>query len=1368
MTLRKDARWARQQLDCDVPALWQRLDRLLTKRAVRDWLSWCRRRKLRDRRAGDNARERGFELAQYLGERCESLNLKYAGIEARYRLFLEQMQTLDDPASIRTAVLTAIADLGASPRLLRGDAKAFARWMGPDALGERIDRMRADIERELIFVLDRLGRLSERLAVDSGGSGREDIRERFDLKKILIPMLAFPGHARVREAALRCARRIHCAAPVEAATERAILQFAYRTALDAQQPVWMQCEALRLIAHRDPAQVVPILTRRIDANAHPDDLFLRRRAVDYCLAAGGDALATLLPRLASDPSDFVRQGIAEALPRLPAADVLNWMSTLLRDRAAPVVAQALCALPLLCARNDAPELRESAQACLEDMLMRADADTFAMRTALRVAGDWPLPHAKTARIRRQEVLARLLARLGDLHRSHPTIAIRRAAAQARERLRMRASEDTLPEIVQSLRLGQRTTLPAGDADPIAIARQLSVAANEDFGFDLEVRPRGGLRVTRDYRWGMRLWRFMHELRHPSTDKRQNHSHVRGRIYRGLIHVPAGKIAEVSRTKVPGEPLHVADEGGWRPWLPLLDQVLSALDQGWPAKPLRIVTSEGVTSVVVPDGFAARLRAKWAISRHFARIAALRNWQDDSPFGPNAYVEELARYGIGLRFEPHASDDGRRDPADPTVLRFFERDLRPAAAALFGVPTLGQPLRDYAQSLHQNDIPQLVAFVLALSAWFYGEHLLLNRLFRRARNAIPLVMGGWGTRGKSGTERIKAGVLAGLGLTVVSKTTGCEAMFLYGRANRPLSEMFLFRPYDKATIWEQARLTRMAAALGADAYLWECMALNPRYVRILQHRWMRDDVSTITNCFPDHEDIQGPAGVDLPVVISEFVPTRGRLVTSEENMRPYLESAARARKTEISHVDWLDAGLLTQDILDRFPYQEHPYNIALVARMYADLGLPRDVSLKEMADHVVPDLGVLKIYPEATIDGRSLEFINGMSANERHGTISNWLRTGMDRHALDRDPEVWTCTVVNNRADRVARSQVFAALLVNDIGADRHVLIGGNLDGLHQFIRSSFDEFMARFDWNDAARDRRSILDGLLRRWRVPRDRGEADARLRAACIGLGMPAHTAGTADDWLKTLSTAGASEAHVSALRAQHDADLREAEVVRGLQDRLQRGDRAQQDIVSALWTLFSARLITVRDYYTKGNTLIRDIAMAAPPGLRIRCMGLQNIKGTGLDFVYRWQAWDRHARLCERMLARQPDVALDAVRTLSASPELGILEYERIAQTIARARGSHVSQSDEYQACLRTLEQQRQESYARIFASAEKKAESRWRRWIVPKAEQLIDGFDAIRRRRTSNRIYRDLIAGRIGSQKAVLLLQGLTQRQKGGWL
>ncbi|MFZ2755080.1 MAG: hypothetical protein WAZ48_16765 [Lysobacteraceae bacterium] len=1396
MSERLSATWIRALLDQDVPPLWCRLDRLQAERTVATYMAWTGRRDIDDTMIGSGGRR--MEFARFLRERCEALSRNYARIELRFRLFLEQSQAIEDPGTLRTAMLAAAADIGASRRQLRGDAKAFSRWMDPDALAERIDRQRADIERELMFVLDRLGRICAGLAKGTGMSESIDVWQSLGLKQTLQPLLAFPGHARVRENALRCVRRILCAAPQDMQAERTMLQFAYRTALDVQQPIWMQFDALELIAYRDPAQVLTILLRRLDADAHPDNLFLRRRALDYGLIAGDEALAELLPRLAADASDYVRQGVAEALPKLPAHWVRALAPALTRDAAPPVAAQALLVLPMLLGsrlpesglsrRQDAADLATFALDLLLDALARIDGDAFTMRTALLVAAEWPLDDANTPEV----AIAKLEAGLTALHQTHPATMLRRAAAEARERLRARVAGWPVPEAVAALPLGERLDLrthdlqgagqhaseqhasgqhapePHSEADPLRLARALSVAARENFGFDLEARPRGW-RIVRDYRWGTRLWRFLHESRHPSTDKRQSYSHLRGRTYRGLLHVPAGRVAEVSRTKVPGEPLHLSEEGGWRPWLPLPDQVLSALDQGWPAKPLRIVTAEGVTSVEIPAPLLARLRAKWAISRDFARIAALRNWTTDSPFGPEAYAEALAEHGIRFGFAPHAGLNGDDDPSDPRLTRFFATGSAAEAAALSAFPVLGEHTRDYVQSLYQNDIPQLVAFVLALSAWFYGQHLHLNRLFRRARNAIPLVMGGWGTRGKSGTERLKAGVLAGLGLTVVSKTTGCEAMFLYGRANRPLSEMFLFRPYDKATIWEQANLTRIAAALGADAYLWECMGLNPRYVRILQQRWMRDDVSTITNCFPDHEDIQGPAGVDLPQVISEFVPTGGRLYTSEENMRPYLEAAARERGTPCAKIDWLEAGLLTNDILDRFPYQEHPYNVALVTRMYTDLGLPRDVVLKEMADHVVADLGVLKIYPEATIDGRRIEFINGMSANERHGTLSNWLRTGMNAHALDTDPELWTCTVVNNRADRVARSQVFAAILVNDIGADRHFLIGGNLDGLHQFIRTSFDEFMGKFDWNDTSRDRRASLDALLRRWRIPRNDSEVLARLRAACTGLGASADRDADSETWLATLTSIKIPDAHIDAVRAQYARDRDDAKAAADLFTRIQSGAEVQPTHMNeVLWALFSARIVTVSDYYTKGNVLIRDVAAAAPPGLRIRCMGIQNIKGTGLDFIYRWQAWDRHARLCERIRARQPEIALEAVRTLASSVELGILEYEHIARAIAETRDSAIAQSDEFQAHLRTLEQNRQSGYAKVFAAAEKKAESRWRRAIVPKIERVIDGFDAIRRRRTANQIYRDLIDGRISSPKAVLLLQGLNQRQKGGWL
>ncbi|MCK7505033.1 MAG: hypothetical protein MZV70_13750 [Desulfobacterales bacterium] len=119
--------------------------------------------------------------------------------------------------------------------------------------------------------------------------------------------------------------------------------------------------------------------------------------------------------------------------------------------------------------------------------------------------------------------------------------------------------------------------------------------------------------------------------------------------------------------------------------------------------------------------------------------------------------------------------------------------------------------------------------------------------------------------------MKSALVNALGFGVLSKTTGCEAMFLHAYPYDTLREMFLFRPYDKATIWEQHNVFGLAGRLEADLMLWECMALSPAYVRILQHGWLKDSISTITNAYPDHEDIQGPAGINIPEVMTDFIP-----------------------------------------------------------------------------------------------------------------------------------------------------------------------------------------------------------------------------------------------------------------------------------------------------------------------------------------------------------------------------------------------------------------------------------------------------------------------------------------------------------------
>ncbi len=132
-------------------------------------------------------------------------------------------------------------------------------------------------------------------------------------------------------------------------------------------------------------------------------------------------------------------------------------------------------------------------------------------------------------------------------------------------------------------------------------------------------------------------------------------------------------------------------------------------------------------------------------------------------------------------------------------------------------------------------------------------------------------------------------------------------------------------------------------------------------------------------------------------MKKFVPKRSQLLTTEHNMYPFLRAAAQSKGSDIIKVEEWESELLPADVLDRFPYEEHPLNIALVLRMADELGLEADYALKEMADRVVPDLGVLKIYPRVNVRGRHLTFINGMSANERHAALANWRRLKMDEY-----------------------------------------------------------------------------------------------------------------------------------------------------------------------------------------------------------------------------------------------------------------------------------------------------------------------------------------------------------------------------------
>jgi poly-gamma-glutamate synthase PgsB/CapB len=723
---------------------------------------------------------------------------------------------------------------------------------------------------------------------------------------------------------------------------------------------------------------------------------------------------------------------------------------------------------------------------------------------------------------------------------------------------------------------------------------------------------------------------------------------------------------------------------------------------------------------------------------------------------------------------------------------------------------------------QNSQAALALFAGGFAALFLAEAFWKRRRLARARARIPLTIGGWGTRGKSGTERLKAALFHGMGYEVFVKTTGCEAMIIHSVPDEPARELFIFRSYDKATIWEMRDTLELAAALGSEVYLWECMALTPSYVELLQKDWMRDDLVTITNAYPDHEDIQGPAGIDIAECVASFIPDGATCVTSEVNFLPLFAETARRRDTRLIASTPREADLIAEDLLALFPYKEHPRNIALVARLAEELGIERSFAIATMAEHVVPDIGVLKAYPPARVRGRTLSFVNGMSANERTGFLNNWTRMGLDAVDLAREPERMVVTVVNNRADRVTRSEVFARILVEDAAADAHLLIGTNLSGLRSYIHHELDAFVKELEVlvEDDLRAPGATqpfvrLGKHLARLRVPHpDWREVRRRLEIYAGGVGLAVVDVGLplleeelvrifAGEALEVATVRAELEAD-SGLRRVFDGALRPArmpaspypEVVGDaspddayghfvaqlaritvharLRARLEDAiGAASPDVAGyhaafrgAYRALFLDSLIVVPDPGERGDAIIDRCARACPPGTTVTVMGIQNIKGTGLDFVYRWLALDHVTRLLAEANGGSAEARMRALRALESFEDHGLLDAGVGAATLGAAPAADLDDAEA--AYRRKVTGKLRRVHAERLAALAHAGGKRWLARVLDRVERWIDPLDSIRRRSHARRVMKDLVARRISHGRAAIEMRRLYDRQKGGWL
>jgi len=324
-------------------------------------------------------------------------------------------------------------------------------------------------------------------------------------------------------------------------------------------------------------------------------------------------------------------------------------------------------------------------------------------------------------------------------------------------------------------------------------------------------------------------------------------------------------------------------------------------------------------------------------------------------------------------------------------------------------------------------PLIILGALALVLIILG--LLEFRYHQLVLSSIPMRIHVNGTRGKSSVTRLIAAGLRAGGKRTFAKTTGTAPRVIDTKGiDRIIHRL------RSPSIGEQVRLLKYFSAEKPDVVVMECMAVQPQYQWISEHQMVKSDIGVITNARPDHLDEMGPTDVDVVKSLCNSVPVDGTLVTAEEKHKNILEKVAEKNGSEFLHSD---EGSITDSELNKFSYIEHPQNIAIALDVCKKMGIKRDVALTGMHS-VKPDLGALIVWKLKGENG-SLQFVNGMAANDPVSTLQIW------KFVIDRYPTTSGSAVFfNSRDDRPLRTNQMLELTFEEIKPEHFIIRGDKI------------------------------------------------------------------------------------------------------------------------------------------------------------------------------------------------------------------------------------------------------------------------------------------------------------------------------------
>ena len=309
-------------------------------------------------------------------------------------------------------------------------------------------------------------------------------------------------------------------------------------------------------------------------------------------------------------------------------------------------------------------------------------------------------------------------------------------------------------------------------------------------------------------------------------------------------------------------------------------------------------------------------------------------------------------------------------------------------------------------------------------------LIESILHRNAISKIPIRVHVNGTRGKSSVTRLIAAGLRSGGIKTFAKTTGSSPRFIDDNGDDHVIQRF--RP---ASIGEQIRMIGKFSKQSPGAIVMECMAVQPQYQWVSEHKILQSNYGVLTNVRADHLEEMGYSINHIAKSLSNTIPFNQKFFTSEIDCQDLLENKSKENGSEFS---LSEGAKLDTKYLDGFAFIEHPDNIALALDVCEDIGIKKDVAIEGMRS-MVPDPGALTL-TNLLINDRQIDFVNAFAANDPQSTLKTW--NIISEYVKDNNKKI--AVFLNTRSDRQLRTQQLLDMIFSKMKVDYLIVRGDNL------------------------------------------------------------------------------------------------------------------------------------------------------------------------------------------------------------------------------------------------------------------------------------------------------------------------------------